>query len=62
MNVPAVARIFHELMIQLGYTHGYYAAGGDWGNMIVTRMAVLQPVHLKGIWLNALFVRVHTLQ
>ena len=35
-------RIFHKLMLRLGYSK-YYLQGGDWGSIITTTMAQLYP-------------------
>ena len=36
------ARIFHKLMLRLGYRK-YYVQGGDWGAVISTAMAQAYP-------------------
>ncbi|WNO76644.1 epoxide hydrolase family protein [Streptomyces sp. AM8-1-1] len=46
-----IARAWTELMKRLGYTK-YAAQGGDWGALIVDRMAVLKPAGLVGIHTN----------
>ncbi|CAD5223013.1 unnamed protein product [Bursaphelenchus okinawaensis] len=51
MNAGAVARIFHKLMIRLGYNK-YLVQGGDWGSVIVANMARLYPEHVTGCHLN----------
>lgn len=53
-NTVCAARIFHKLMKRLGYKK-FYAQGGDWGSLITTNMAQLEPgyevaagTHLRG--------------
>uniref|UniRef100_G3NJG8 Epoxide hydrolase n=1 Tax=Gasterosteus aculeatus aculeatus TaxID=481459 RepID=G3NJG8_GASAC len=45
------ARIFHKLMKRLGF-HKFYAHGGDWGWLVTTNMAQLQPGVVKGLHVN----------
>ncbi|XP_067337168.1 epoxide hydrolase 1 isoform X1 [Channa argus] len=45
------ARIFHKLMKRLGFQQ-FYAHGGDWGWLITTNMAQLDPKSVKGLHLN----------
>ncbi|KAM9840805.1 epoxide hydrolase 1 isoform 1-T2 [Aulostomus maculatus] len=45
------ARIFHKLMRRLGFEQ-FYAHGGDWGWLITTNMAQLEPKILKGLHVN----------
>ncbi|XP_062407635.1 epoxide hydrolase 1 isoform X2 [Sardina pilchardus] len=45
------ARIFHKLMKRLGFSQ-FYAHGGDWGWLITTNMAQLDPKAVKGLHLN----------
>lgn len=45
------ARIFHKLMKRLGFQQ-YYAHGGDWGWLVTTNMAQLEPKTVKGLHLN----------
>ncbi|CAD5232566.1 unnamed protein product [Bursaphelenchus xylophilus] len=51
MNAGAVARIFHKLMLRLGYNK-YAVQGGDWGSTIVSNMARLYPNNVVGCHLN----------
>ncbi|GAA2875080.1 epoxide hydrolase [Pseudonocardia halophobica] len=46
-----VARAWVELMSRLGYRR-YVAQGGDWGNAVTERMALLEPPGLLGIHTN----------
>jgi pimeloyl-ACP methyl ester carboxylesterase len=46
-----IARAWTVLMKRLGYTR-YVAQGGDWGNAITERMALLAPPELVGIHTN----------
>ena len=46
-----IARVFHKLMLQLGYTQ-YVAQGGDYGSMITQSLARLFPEHCVAIHLN----------
>jgi pimeloyl-ACP methyl ester carboxylesterase len=48
-----VARAFATLMAGLGYDR-YGAQGGDWGSMITTQLALVDPEHIAGIHLNML--------
>ena len=50
-NPTHIARAWNELMGRLGYTH-YVAQGGDWGSVIVHRMAEQAPPGLLGIHVN----------
>lgn len=36
------ARIFHKLMKRLGFEE-FYAHGGDWGWLVTTNMAQMEP-------------------
>ncbi|XP_076128434.1 epoxide hydrolase 1 [Alosa pseudoharengus] len=45
------ARIFLKLMKRLGFSQ-FYAHGGDWGWLITTNMAQLDPKAVKGLHLN----------
>ncbi|KAJ8270646.1 hypothetical protein GJAV_G00117550 [Gymnothorax javanicus] len=45
------ARVFHKLMKRLGFTQ-FYAHGGDWGWLITTNMAQLEPKTVKGLHVN----------
>lgn len=42
MSVPQIAIIMSKLMTRLGYSQ-YIVQGGDWGSMIATTMAALDP-------------------
>jgi pimeloyl-ACP methyl ester carboxylesterase len=46
-----VAEAWATLMAGLGYDR-YGAQGGDWGSIITTRLALVDPAHLAGIHLN----------
>ncbi|XP_034017578.1 epoxide hydrolase 1 isoform X2 [Thalassophryne amazonica] len=50
-NSVCAARIFHKLMKRLGFQQ-FYAHGGDWGYLICTNMAQLEPQTVKGLHLN----------
>lgn len=50
-DTVCAARIFHKLMKRLGFRK-YYAQGGDWGCLITTNMAQLEPSTLTGLHLN----------
>lgn len=41
-DTVCAARIFHKLMKRLGFKK-FYAQGGDWGCLITTNMAQLEP-------------------
>ncbi|XP_062292972.1 epoxide hydrolase 1 [Scomber scombrus] len=45
------ARIFHKLMKRLGFQQ-FYAHGGDWGWLVTTNMAQLEPKTVKGLHVN----------
>uniref|UniRef100_A0A3Q3XB42 Epoxide hydrolase n=1 Tax=Mola mola TaxID=94237 RepID=A0A3Q3XB42_MOLML len=45
------ARIFHKLMKHLGFQQ-FYAHGGDWGWLVTTNMAQLEPGTVKGLHVN----------
>ncbi|XP_030626775.1 epoxide hydrolase 1 isoform X2 [Chanos chanos] len=45
------ARVFHKLMKRLGFTQ-FYAHGGDWGWLVTTNMAQLEPKIVKGLHVN----------
>lgn len=45
------ARIFLKLMKRLGFEH-FYAHGGDWGWLVTTNMAQLEPQTVTGLHLN----------
>ena len=46
-----MAETFAKLMARLGYTR-YGAQGGDWGSIITTQLALVDPEHVAGIHLN----------
>lgn len=46
-----IASAFAELMARLGYDR-YGAQGGDWGAMVSTQLALLDPNHVCGIHVN----------
>lgn len=45
------ARVFHKLMNRLGFQQ-FYAHGGDWGWLVTTNMAQLEPKIVKGLHVN----------
>uniref|UniRef100_A0A8C1I5R3 Epoxide hydrolase n=1 Tax=Cyprinus carpio TaxID=7962 RepID=A0A8C1I5R3_CYPCA len=45
------AHIFNKLMKRLGFSQ-YYVQGGDWGSLITTNMAQLEPNAVKGLHIN----------
>ncbi|KAL6096235.1 ephx1 [Pungitius sinensis] len=45
------ARVFHKLMKRLGFQK-FYAHGGDWGWLVTTNMAQLEPGTVKGLHVN----------
>ncbi|XP_036437136.1 epoxide hydrolase 1 [Colossoma macropomum] len=45
------ARVFHKLMKRLGFSQ-FYVQGGDWGWLITTNMAQLEPKTVKGLHVN----------
>ncbi|KAJ8076630.1 hypothetical protein AAF712_000269 [Marasmius tenuissimus] len=49
--VPNIARVYHKLMLALGYHH-YLGQGGDWGSFVVRSMAIQFPDACIGIHLN----------
>lgn len=50
-DVRRVATAWAALMERLGYRR-YGAQGGDWGSMVTTQLAIVDPSHLVGIHLN----------
>jgi epoxide hydrolase len=50
-GVQRIARAWAQLMSRLGLTR-YVAQGGDWGAMITTALADVDPDHCAGIHLN----------
>ena len=46
-----IAQAWATLMAELGYGR-YGAQGGDWGSMISTQLALVDPEHLVGLHLN----------
>jgi microsomal epoxide hydrolase len=51
MDTTRIAERLHLLMVELGYPR-YGVQGGDWGSIIATQMARLQPDALTGLHLN----------
>ncbi|CAL8312729.1 unnamed protein product [Lota lota] len=45
------ARVFNKLMRRLGFQQ-FYAHGGDWGGLVTTNMAQLEPEVVKGLHVN----------
>src|SRR5256885_15473637 len=50
-DAQRVADAWKTLMARLGYDR-YGAQGGDWGAMVSTQLALLDPVHVYGIHVN----------
>jgi len=50
-DVHRMAEAFIELMARLGYAR-YGAQGGDWGALVTTNIALLDPEHVAGIHTN----------
>jgi len=50
-DVRRVAQTLAKLMARLGYAK-YGAQGGDWGAIITTQLAMVDPAHVAGIHLN----------
>ena len=50
-DVRRVAEAWKVLMARLGYER-YGAQGGDWGSMISSQLAVVDPEHVAGIHIN----------
>lgn len=50
-DVRRVAAVFAKLMERLGYS-AYGVQGGDWGALVATHMALLDPAHVRGIHIN----------
>ncbi|XP_078482793.1 epoxide hydrolase 1-like [Ciona intestinalis] len=46
-NTFECARVFHKLMLRLGYKK-YYVQGGDYGSIISIAVALLYPSYVKG--------------
>ena len=51
VHVRRVAEMWAELMARLGYDR-YVAQGGDWGAMITSHLALVDPDHVERIHLN----------
>lgn len=54
-GVDRTARAWAVLMARLGYDR-YGAQGGDWGAMVSTRLAQIDPQHMVGLHLNMVVV------
>lgn len=50
-GVPAIAEMWDELMVRLGYDR-YVAQGGDWGSIVTTEIGLQNRRHCRGIHLN----------
>ncbi|XP_028253027.1 epoxide hydrolase 1 [Parambassis ranga] len=50
-NSVCAAHIFIKLMKRLGFAQ-FYAHGGDWGWLVTTNMAQLEPKTIKGLHVN----------
>jgi pimeloyl-ACP methyl ester carboxylesterase len=50
-NTQRMARIFAELMSDLGYDH-YGAQGGDWGASVAVWLGHIDPEHVMGVHIN----------
>ncbi|KAF9362057.1 epoxide hydrolase [Mortierella sp. NVP85] len=53
VGVRAMAKILHELMLQLGYKH-YLVQGGDWGAIIARTITTLYSDHALAMHINML--------
>ncbi|XP_033640540.1 epoxide hydrolase 1-like [Asterias rubens] len=51
LNVREIGRIFHKLMLRLGF-ESYYLQGGDWGSMVIDQTAGMFPKHVRGMHSN----------
>ncbi len=59
VNVARIGRLAHRLMTEvLGYDR-YGAHGGDWANMVASRVAFDEPDHVVGLHLNLVGVSPH---
>jgi epoxide hydrolase len=54
-GIGRIAAAWAELMSRLGYSR-YGAQGGDWGAIVTTRLANVDPQHLAGIHVNLALV------
>ncbi|KAJ3606935.1 hypothetical protein NHX12_026451 [Muraenolepis orangiensis] len=50
-DAVCAARVLHKLMQRLGFQQ-FYAHGGDWGSLVTTCMAQLEPDVVKGLHIN----------
>eukprot|EP00041_Stephanoeca_diplocostata_P019089 m.405502 g.405502 ORF g.405502 m.405502 type:complete len:316 (+) comp21207_c0_seq15:146-1093(+) len=50
-DTSEVARIIHQLMLQLGYTD-YAAQGGDWGALVARSLGAMFPQHCHSVHMN----------
>ncbi|TFK26520.1 epoxide hydrolase domain-containing protein [Coprinopsis marcescibilis] len=50
-GLPRIARIYHRLMVALGYKH-YVAQGGDWGSLVLRSVALQYPEAVVGLHIN----------
>ncbi|KAJ3606673.1 hypothetical protein NHX12_026192 [Muraenolepis orangiensis] len=50
-DAVCAARVLHKLMQRLGFQR-FYAHGGDWGSLVTTCMAQLEPDVVKGLHIN----------
>ncbi|XP_068088771.1 epoxide hydrolase 1-like [Hyperolius riggenbachi] len=55
-NAIAAARVFHKLMLRLGFKE-FYLQGGDWGSLITTMMSQMKPDSVRGLHLNIVFLK-----
>lgn len=51
MDIQKIAKMMVQLMSGLEYRR-YGAAGGDWGGLCASYMAILDPSHCRGLHLN----------
>ncbi len=50
-GVEKIAQVWAQLMARLGYA-AYFAQGGDWGSIVTTNIARVDPDHCKCIHVN----------
>lgn len=54
-GVPRIAKLWNQLMVQLGYER-YVAQGGDWGSMVTGHIGMQNLGNCAGIHMNMLIV------
>lgn len=57
LDAGAIARIFHRLMTSVLGHEKYIAAGGDWGSLVASRLALDEPASLHGLYLTMVPLR-----